>query len=280
MKTMWRGAISFGLVSIPVRVYTATEEKTLRFNQLHEQDYGRIKYKRVCSKDGEEVPYDEIVKGFEYEKDRYVILTDEELESVPVESTRTIDIAQFVDREEIDPIYYKKTYYLGPEEAGVKAYQLLREALREGNRVGVAKVSFRDKEHLAAVRLKDDVLVLDTMFWPDEIREAELPELEKKPKVQDKELQMATSLIENLTEGWNPDAYTDEYREALLDIVEKKVQGEEIEFIEAPEPTKVVDLMEALKQSVEESKKAPARSRKSPGKKTSSRKKAAARRAG
>ncbi len=132
MKTMWRGAISFGLVSIPVRVYTATEEKTLRFNQLHEKDHGRIKYKRVCAKDGEEVPFDEIVKGYEYEKDRYVILTDEELESVPVESTRTIDIAQFVEREEIDPIYYKKTYYLGPEEAGVKAYQLLREALREG----------------------------------------------------------------------------------------------------------------------------------------------------
>jgi DNA end-binding protein Ku len=267
-------------VSIPVRVYTATEEKTLRFNQLHEKDHGRIKYKRVCSKDGEEVPYEEIVKGFEYEKDRYVILTDEELESVPVESTRTIDIAQFVDQEEIDPIYYKKTYYLGPEEAGVKAYQLLREALKEGNKVGVAKVSFRDKEHLAAVRLKDDLLVLDTMFWPDEIREAEFPELEKRTKVSDKELQMATSLIENLTEGWNPDAYTDEYREALLDIVEKKVQGEEIEFIEAPEPTKVVDLMEALKASVEQSKKAPARSRKSPAKKTGARKKTAARKAG
>jgi DNA end-binding protein Ku len=280
MKTMWRGAISFGLVSIPVRVYTATEEKTLRFNQLHEKDHGRIKMKRFCSTEDAEVPYDEIVKGYEYEKDRYVILTDEDFEAVPVESTRTIDIAQFVDREEIDPIYYKKTYYLGPEEAGVKAYQLLREALKEGNKVGIAKVAFRDKEHLSAVRLKDDVLVLDTMFWPDEIREAEFSELEKKPKVSDKELQMATSLIENLTEGWNPDAYTDEYREALLDIVEKKAEGEEIEVIEAPEPTKVVDLMEALKASVEQSKKAPAKSRKSPAKKTGARKKTAARKAG
>ncbi len=275
MKTMWRGAISFGLVSIPVRVYTATEEKTLRFNQLHEKDHGRIKYKRVCAKDGEEVSFDEIVKGYEYEKDRYVILTDEELESVPVESTRTIDIAQFVEREEIDPIYYKKTYYLGPEEAGVKAYQLLREALREGDKVGIAKVSFRDKEHLAAVRLKDNALVLDTMFWPDEIREADFPELEKPAKVSDKELQMATSLIENLTEGWQPENYSDEYREALLGIVEKKVEGEEIEVIEAPEPTRVVDLMEALKASVEQTKKSTA---KSDGKKTAARgkKKAAA----
>ena len=275
MRTLWRGAISFGLVSIPIRVYTATEEKTLKFNQLHESDHGRIKYKRVCSKDGEEVPYDEIVKGFEYEKDRYVILTDEELDAVPVESTRTIDIAQFVDRAEIDPVYYKKTYYLGPEEAGVKAYQLLRDALREGDRVGIAKVSFRDKEHLAAVRLMDDVLVLDTMFWPDEVREAEFPELEKKPKVSDKELQMATSLIENLTEPFKPEAYTDEYREALLDIVEKKVEGEEIEVVEAPEPTKVVDLMEALKASVEQTKaKKPAS--KSSAKKSGGRKKAAA----
>ncbi|MGH2764305.1 MAG: Ku protein [Actinomycetota bacterium] len=270
MKTMWRGAISFGLVSIPVRVYTATEEKTLRFNQLHEKDHGRIKYKRVCSKDGEEVSFDEIVKGYEYEKDRYVILDDEDLEAVPVESTRTIDIAQFVDRSEIDPIYYKKTYYLGPEEAGVKAYQLLRDSLREGDRVGIAKVSFRDKEHLAAVRLMEDVLVLDTMFWPDELREADLPGLEKEAKVSDRELQMAQSLIENLSESFDPGAYRDEYREALLEIVEKKVAGEEIEVIEAPEPSKVVDLMEALKQSVEETKK------KAPAKKTTARRRKAA----
>jgi DNA end-binding protein Ku len=260
MRTMWRGAISFGLVSIPVRVYTATEEKTLRFNQLHEKDHGRIKYQRVCSKDGEEVPYDEIVKGYEYEKDRYVILTDDDFEAVPVESTRTIDIAQFVERSQIDPIYYKKTYYLGPEEAGIKAYQLLRDSLQEGDKVGIAKVSFRDKEHLAAVRLKDDVLVLDTMFWPDEIRDSEeVPGLDKEAKVSDRELQMAESLIENLTEDWNPGGYTDEYREALLEIVEKKVAGEEIEVIEAPEPTKVVDLMEALKASVQQTKKAPAK---------------------
>lgn len=271
MKTMWRGAISFGLVSIPIRVYTATEEKTLRFNQLHEKDHGRIRYNRVCAKCGEEVSYEDIVKGYEYEKDQYVILTDEDFDAVPVESTRTIDIAQFVDRSEIDPIYYKKTYYLGPEEAGVKAYQLLRDALEEGDRVGVAKVSFRDKEHLAAVRLKDKALVMDTMFWPDEIREAEFPDLEKPAKVSDKELQMAQSLIENLTEPWNPEAFRDEYREALMEIVEKKVAGEEVEVIEAPEAPKVVDLMDALKQSVDATKKQTAAK-----KRTGTRKKAKA----
>jgi DNA end-binding protein Ku len=275
MRTMWRGAISFGLVSIPVRVYTATEEKTLRFNQLHDEDHGRIKYQRVCAKDGKEVPYEHIVKGYEYEKDRYVILTDEDLDAVPVESTRNIDIAQFVESEEIDPIYYKKSYYLGPEEAGLKAYQLLVESLREGGKVGIAKVSFRDKEHLAAVRLMDNVLVLDTMFWPDEIREAKFPELDKEVRVSDREVQMAESLIENLTEPWKPEAYSDEYREALLEIVEKKVAGEEIEEIAPVEPARVVDLMEALKQSVEATSKKPAK--KSSGRKsTGGRKKAAA----
>jgi DNA end-binding protein Ku len=275
MKTMWRGAISFGLVSIPIRVYTATEEKTLRFNQLHAKDMGRIRYQRVCAKDGQEVPYEEIVKGYEYEKDRYAILTDEDLDAVPVESTRNIDIQQFVDQAEIDPIYYKKTYYLGPEEAGLKAYQLLVEALQEGRRVGVAKVSFRDKEHLAAIRLMDNVLVLDTMFWPDEIREAKFPELDKEVRVSDKEVAMAESLIQNLTEPWNPDAYADEYREALLDIVEKKVAGEEIEEVEPVEPARVVDLMEALKQSVESTKKETAQ-KKGGRKATGGRKKAAA----
>ncbi|HEX9890966.1 MAG TPA: Ku protein [Actinomycetota bacterium] len=277
MRTMWRGAISFGLVSIPVRVFPATEEKTLRFNQLHDKDHGRIRYKRTCATCGEEVPFEHIVKGYEYEKDRYVVLTDEELDSVPIESSRAIDVTQFVEAEEIDPIYYKKTYYLAPEETGLKAYQLMREALAEDGRVGIAKVSFRDKEHLAAIRLRDDMLVLETMFWPDEIRAAEFEELDKKVTVRDQEVKMARSLIDNLTESWDPEQYTDEYREALLGIVEKKVAGEEIEVIEAAEPEKVVDLMEALKKSVEATKKeVPA---KKPAKKTAAKKKAAARKA-
>ncbi len=274
-RAMWKGAISFGLVTIPVSVYPATEEKTLRFNQLHDDDGGRIRMKRVCSIDGEEVGYEHIVKGYEYEKDRYVILTDEDFEAVPVESTRTIDIAQFVDRSEIDPIYYKKTYYLVPEETGVKAYFLLRQALEEDRKVGVAKVAIREKEHLAAIRLKDGLFVLETMYWPDEIREAEFPELEKDSKVRDQEVQMAQSLIDNLTEGWDPDRYRDEYREALLDIVEKKVEGEEIEIVEEPEPTKVSDLMEALKRSVEDTRKEAKKPAAKKGKKSTARKRAA-----
>jgi len=283
MRTMWKGAISFGLVSIPVRVFPATEEKTLRFNQLHDADHGRIRYKRVCSKCGEEVPFEHIVKGYEYEKDRYVVLTDEEIDSVPIDSGRAIDIAQFVDADEIDPMLYKKSYYLVPDETGVKAYTLLRRALSEDDRVGIAKVSFRDKEHLAALRFHGDVLVLETMFWPDEIRSAAFEELDKAVKVRPQEVEMARSLIDNLTDKWDPEAFADEYREALLGIVEKKVAGEEIEVVEAPEPERVVDLMEALKQSVEATKKRPAPKAKptksasaKPAKKTPARKKTTA----
>jgi DNA end-binding protein Ku len=287
-RAMWKGAISFGLVTIPVSVYPATEEKTLRFNQLHDEDGGRIRMKRVCSIDGEEVGYEHIVKGYEYEKDRYVILTDEDFDKVPVESSRQIDIQQFVELEEIDPMLYKKSYYLVPEETGAKAYALLREAMSRAGKVGIAKVSFRDKEHLAALRFHDEAFVLETMFWPDEIREAEFGGVDVDQKIRDNELEMAQTLIDNLTGDWDPAAFTDEYREGLLNIVEAKINGEEIEVVE-PEPTaKVVDLMEALKASVaaakkgaepEEptSKKPPARkpaSKKPAAKKASTRKKA------
>jgi DNA end-binding protein Ku len=246
---MWKGAISFGLVTIPVAVYPATEEKTLRFNQLHEADGGRIRMKRTCSIDGEEVPYEEIAKGYEYEKDKYVVLTDDDFDAVPVESSRAIDIQQFVDLDEIDPTLYKKSYYLVPDETGAKAYALLREAMSQDSRVGIAKVSFRDKEHLAALRFKDEAFVLETMYWPDEIRAFE-SDVNLDTKVRDQELQMARQLIENLTAEWNPEEFHDEYREAMLQIVEAKINGQEIESV-APEPTaKVVDLMEALKASV------------------------------
>ena len=262
-RTMWKGAISFGLVSIPVGLYPATEEKTLRFNQLHDEDHGRIKYQRYCSKCGEEVPFEHIVKGYEYEKEKYVILEDEDFDAVPVESGRAIDIVQFVELDDIDPIYFQKSYYLVPEETGVKAYTLLREAMAEDGRVAIAKIALRDKEHLCALRFKDNVFVLETMFWPDEIREAEFAELEKPPKIRPQEVQMAKSLIENLTEEFNPQEFKDEYREALLGIVEKKVAGEEIEVVKEPEATKVVDLMEALKASVEATKTKAASSKKS-----------------
>ncbi len=255
-RAMWKGAISFGLVTIPVSVYPATEEKTLRFNQLHAADGGRIRMKRTCSVDGEEVPYEEIVKGYEYEKDRYVVLTDDDFDAVPVESSRAIDIVQFVDLEEIDPMMYKKSYYLVPEETGAKAYALLREALAQEGKVGVAKVSFRDKEHLAALRFRDDAFVLETMYWPDEIRAMDFGDVDvTKVKVRDQELDMAKSLIESLTSAWSPEEFTDDYRAAMLGIVEKKIAGEEIEIVTAEPTAKVVDLMEALKASVAAAKK-------------------------
>ncbi|MGZ4115224.1 MAG: non-homologous end joining protein Ku [Actinomycetota bacterium] len=254
---MWKGAISFGLVTIPVSVYPATEEKSVKFNQLHDEDMGRIRYKRVCEIDGDEVPFEHIVKGFEIEKDRYVVLTDEDFDKVPVESSRTIDIQQFVNLEEIDPILYKKSYYLVPDETGAKAYALLRRALEEESKVGISKVSFRDKEHLAALRFKDDAFVLETMYWPDEIRPAEFETLHEDGKIREQEIEMAKTLIENLSEPWNPAAYKDEYREALLEIVEKKAAGEEIEAAPEAQPARVVDLMEALRASVEAVKKGP-----------------------
>jgi DNA end-binding protein Ku len=257
-RSMWKGAISFGLVTIPVAVYPATEEKTLRFNQLHDEDLGRIRYKRVCEKDGEIVDYEHIVKGYEYEKDRYVILTDDDFDAVPVESSRAIDIVQFVDLDEIDPMLYKKSYYLIPDETGAKAYALLREAMTQDGKVGIAKVSFRDKEHLAALRFRDEAFVLETMYWPDEIRAAEFGDVDVDVKVRDQELEMARQLIDGLTADWNPDEFTDEYREALMKIVEAKINGEEVELVEVEPTAKVVDLMEALKASVAAAKKQPA----------------------
>jgi DNA end-binding protein Ku len=274
-RAMWKGAISFGLVTIPVSVYPATEEKTLRFNQLHDEDGGRIRMKRTCSIDGEEVGYEHIVKGYEYEKDRYVILTDEDFEAIPVESSRAIDIQQFVELEEIDPMQYKKSYYLVPEETGAKAYALLREALNRSGKVGIAKVSFRDKEHLAALRFRDEAFVLETMYWPDEIREADFGGVDVSAKIRPNELEMAQTLIENLTGDWDPAEFKDDYREALLGIVEAKINGEEIEIVEAEPTAKVVDLMEALKASVAAAKKEPKAQpepKKKPAKKTSAKK--------
>jgi len=273
-RAMWKGAISFGLVTIPVSVYPATEEKTLRFNQLHDEDGGRIRMKRVCSVDGEEVGYEHIVKGYEYEKDRYVILTDEDFEAIPVESSRAIDIQQFVELEEIDPMQYKKSYFLVPEETGAKAYALLREALNRSGKVGIAKVSFRDKEHLAALRFRDEAFVLETMYWPDEIREADFGGVDVSAKVRPNELEMAQTLIDNLTADWDPTEFKDDYREALLRIVEAKINGEEIEIVEAEPTAKVVDLMEALKASVAAAKKEPpkAEPKKKPAKKTAAKK--------
>src|SRR6266542_799663 len=251
MKTIWKGAISFGLVTIPVKVYTATEEKTLKFNQLHAPDGGRIRYKRVCSIDGEEVSYGEIVKGYEYEKDHYVTLTDEELDALPVKTARAIEIERFVDSEQIDPIYFQRSYYLVPDGTGVKAYHLLREAMSDDGRVALAQPAFSDKEHLATVRLRENVLVLETMFWLDEIRAARFDELDEEVELRPQEIKMARSLIDSLSDDFEPKDFQDEYRSALEDLISKKVQGEEVTYAEPAEPSKVVDLMDALRASVE-----------------------------
>ncbi|HKY47581.1 MAG TPA: Ku protein [Acidimicrobiia bacterium] len=255
-RSIWKGAISFGLVTIPVALYTATESKTPKFKMLRGTDHSPIKYKRVAESDGEEVVWDDIVRGYEVEKGKYVVFTDEELEAATAaDGNRLVDVVQFVDESEIDPIYYKSSYYLAPERTGVKAYKILLEALKDKGRVGLAKVSIRDKQQLATVRAKDGVLVMETMYWPDEIREPEFEELDGDVELRKEEVKMAQLLIDGLTAEFDPEAFKDSTREAIEVAAQKKVDGQEIVAPEAPEPTKVVDLLEALKASVEATKK-------------------------
>jgi DNA end-binding protein Ku len=284
VKALWKGAITFGLISIPVRLYSAVQEKRPKFHLLHEEDRGRIKYQRICSKCGKEVSWDDLVKGYEVSKDHYVDFTEDELESLGVDSVSAIDVVSFVPLEAIDPVYYNKTYYVAPEPSGLKAYRLLAEALEAEGQVGVAKVSFREKEHLATIRLKEDVFVLETMHWPDEIREPAFDELGKDVKIRDAEVKMARQLVQQLSDEFKPEEFEDDYRKAVEALIEKKVEGEEITVAPPPseEPAKVVDLMEALRASVDEAKKKRESSSDSkdeadaPKKKTTARKRASA----
>jgi DNA end-binding protein Ku len=254
-RAIWKGAINFGLVTIPVGLYTATDNKTPKFKQLRKTDHSPIRYKRVAEADGKEVEWDDIVKGYEFEKDRYVVFTDEELESAHADGNKLVDVVQFVDESEIDPMYYKSSYYLAPEKTGVKAYKILEEALEDKGRVAIAKVSIREKQQLATLRAKDGVIVMETMYWPDELREAEFEELDAKVEIRPEEVEMAGSLIDNLTRPFDADAYVDQTRETIEELATKKVAGEEIIVTStSPEPTKVVDLLEALKASVEATK--------------------------
>jgi DNA end-binding protein Ku len=257
MRPLWKGAITFGLISIPVRLYSAVESKSLKFHLLHAEDQGRVRYKRVCTKCGKEVSWDDLVRGYEYSKDHYVIFTDEELEGLDVDSIKAIDVVTFVPISQIDPIYYDKTYYVAPDAPGVKAYRLLADAMHAEEQVGVAKVALRDKEHLATVRLKEDVFVLETMHWPDEIREPEFEELDMKVQVRDPEVKMARQLIQQLSGDFHPEEFKDEYRERLQATAERKIEGQEVAVAAEPseEPAPVVDLMEALKASVADAKK-------------------------
>jgi DNA end-binding protein Ku len=256
MRSIWKGAISFGLVTIPVKLYSATEEKNVSFHQVHREDGGRIRYKRVCSVDGEEVSYGDIAKGYELSSGETVILTDADFADLPLSSSRTIDVLQFVPLEDVDPIYFAKSYYLEPEKTGTKPYVLLRDALEQSDKVAVVKVALRQREQLATLRVRDGVFVLETMLWPDEIRAPEFGFLDEDIEVRPQELTMAGSLIDSLTADFDPSQYTDSYREALESVIAAKVEGQEVvqPSSEEPQGGAVLDLMAALRASVEAAK--------------------------
>ena len=254
-RTLWKGTVSFGLVTIPVGLYTAVRDRSPSFHQLRASDHSRIGYQRVAKADNEVVEYDDIVRGYEYERDRYVVFTDEELEAMKPSSSRMIEIQQFVPLEQIDPIYFSRTYYLAPEPSGAKAYGLLASAMEDTKAVAVCKVAIRDKEYLATLRLRDGMFVLETMHWPDEIVDFSLEDVDihELPEARAQEVKMAKQLITSLTEDFQPGAWQDEYRQRLEEAVAAKVEGQEVVTQpEEGEPAKVVDLMAALKASVEQ----------------------------
>jgi DNA end-binding protein Ku len=257
MRSIWKGAISFGLVTIPVKLYSATEQRDVTFHQVHREDGGRIRYKRVCTIDGEEVAYADIAKGFELATGEIVVLTDEDFEDLPLSTSRRIDVLQFSPAEQIDPIYFAKTYYLEPDSQGAKSYVLLRDALERSDQVAVVKVALRQRESLATLRVREGVFVLETMLWPDEIRTPDFGFLDEDIDVRPQELKMAESLIETMSAEFDPEEYHDAYREALQQVIEAKVAGKEVVQPEAgrAEAGPAVDLMAALRASVDAAKK-------------------------
>ncbi len=251
-RAIWKGSISFGLVNIPVELHTAIRDNRPRFHLLHAKDRSPIKYQRVCQREGKEVEWNDVVKGYEFEKGRFVILTKEDFEAAALEKSRTIDIVDFVKSEEIDDRYFETSYYLVPPKSGERAYALLREALRESGRVGVAKMILREDQHLAAISVHESALVLTMMRFADEVVAVSEFDLPDAKHVRDKELDMAKTLVANLADKWSPDKYTDEYRNNVMRIIDAKIKGREAE-LEAPSepmPGKVVDLMERLRKSL------------------------------
>jgi DNA end-binding protein Ku len=252
MRSIWKGAISFGLVSIPVKLYSATEERDVAFHQVRRSDGARIRYKRTAATDGEEVPYSEIAKGYELPDGETVVLTDEDFAHLPLSTSRAIDVLEFVPLEQVDPIYFAKTYYLEPDRTGDKPYVLLRDALVDSGRVALVKIALRQREQLATLRVRDGVFVLETMLWPDEVRAADFPFLEEKIDVRPQELAMASSLIETLSGDFDPSRYKDDYREALQAVIDAKVAGREVVTPPSAEAAKPAgDLMAALRASIE-----------------------------
>jgi DNA end-binding protein Ku len=256
MQSIWKGAISFGLVSIPVRLYSATEEKDVSFRQVHRDDGGRIRYKRVCSVDGEEVPYADIAKGYELPDGEMVILDDEDFANLPISSSRAVEVLSFVPAEQVDAVQMGKPYYCDPTGGDIKPYVLLRDSLEKADRVAIVKVALRQRERLAMLRARDGVLVMQTLLWPDEVREARFDFLNQDVSVRPQELAMAESYISALSADFAPGEFSDDYRQALEQVIEAKAAGREVKapVEEAPKSGQVVDLMDALRRSVAEAK--------------------------
>jgi DNA end-binding protein Ku len=255
MRAIWKGSISFGLVNIPIALYPATRREDLKFRLLRESDLSPVNYKRVAEKDGKEVPWDKIVKGYEYEKGKFVILSDKDFQRVDLEATQTVDIQDFVDVEEIDPMYFYKPYYLEPQKGGDKAYALLRETLAKTKKVGIAKVIIKTRQYLAGVKPLEHALVLELMHFAEELADAEKLNVPKKSAEPGKrEIDMARALVESMSAEWNPTKYKDDYRDALLDVIEKKVESGGKEIEEKPKEkkpsSKVIDLVAVLQESL------------------------------
>ena len=259
MRSIWAGTISFGMVVIPVKLYTATEQRDVSFRQVHREDAGRIQFRRVCSVDGAEVPYSDVAKGYELATGDVVVLTDDDLKELPLATAKRIDVLHFSPSGQLDPILANKAYYLEPEPAGVRAYVLFRDALERSGRVAVAKVAIRQREALAALRVRDGMLVLETLLWPDEVRAPDFNFLDEDVDIRTQELKMAASLIDTMTEDFDPSLYKDAYREALEALVQAKIEGNEVvrppgTAIPADKPGGPADLTETLRASVEAAK--------------------------
>jgi DNA end-binding protein Ku len=254
MRSIWAGAISFGMVVIPVKLYAATEQRDVTFRQVHREDGGRIQFRRFCSIDGQEVPYSDVAKGYELPNGDVVVLTDEDLAELPLSTAHRIDVLHFAPGGQVDEILVSKSYFLEPDSAGVRAYVLFRDALQRSGRVAITKVAIRQRESLAIVRVRDGVLVLETLLWPDEVRVPEFPFLESEAEVRPQELKMAASLIDTMTEDFDPSAYHDSYREALQAMVEAKIAGNQVVSPAGQEQTPKAgapaDLAETLRASV------------------------------
>ena len=274
-RAIWKGAVSFGLVSVPVKLYAATESHDISFRQVHAKDGGRIRYQRVCSIDGEEVEYADIAKGYETEDGEMVILTDDDMAELPSTSSREIAVEKFVPREQIDPMWFEKSYYLEPDPAAAKPYALLREALKEADRVAVVTVSLRSRMTTAVLRVRDDVIVMQTMMWPDEVRKPEFSGLDAADiDVKPQEMQMARMLVETLAGDYDPDEFEDDYQEALEALVRAKLEGGEVKRTEPKEAGggEVVDLLAALQKSVDAAKSARGESTSDEGEKKTAKK--------